>query len=77
MQKDIEGNDPHLCVQTLDGNVHVIPTGVFDKIISGAMNITDMDDWEIITRTAFSEWLRGLKTAAEARVYKSADSIAQ
>jgi len=58
----IENNKPHLCVPTLDGNVHVIPAEVFDKIVSGEMKITDMDDWEIITRTAFSEWLRGLET---------------
>lgn len=72
-----EDNKPHLCVPTLDGNAHVIPTEVFDKIISGEMKITDMDDWEIITRTAFSEWLRGLETAAKTRVYKAAvDHIA-
>ena len=71
MQKDIEDNKPHLCVPTLDGNAHVIPVEVFDKIISGEMKITDMDDWEIITRTAFSEWLRGLETEAKARVYKA------
>lgn len=67
-----EDNKPHLCVPTLDGNAHVIPTEVFEKIVSGEMKITDMEDWEIITRTAFSEWLRGLETAAKARVYKSA-----
>jgi len=65
-------NDPHLCVPTLDGNAHVIPTAVFTKIILGEMKITDMEDWEIIVRTAFSEWLRGLETAAKARVYKAA-----
>ena len=72
MQEDIEDNKPHLCVPTLDGNAHVIPAEVFDKIVSGEMKITDMEDWEIITRTAFSEWLRGLETAAKARVYKVA-----
>ena len=72
MQKDIEDNKPHLCVPTLDGNAHVIPAEVFDKIVSGEMKITDMEDWEIITRTAFSEWLRGLETAAKSRVYKAA-----
>jgi len=54
-------NNPHLCVPTLDGDVHVIPTEVFDKIIFGEMNITDMDDWEVIARTVFSEWLRELQ----------------
>ena len=72
MQKDIENNKPHLCVPTLDGNAHVIPAEVFGKIVSGEMKITDMEDWEIITRTAFSEWLRGLETEAKARVYKAA-----
>ena len=73
MQEDInEDNKPHLCVPTLDGNAHVIPTAVFTKIILGEMKITDMEDWEIITRTAFSEWLRGLETEAKARVYKAA-----
>ncbi len=72
MQEYIEDNNPHLCVQTLDGNAHVIPAEVFDKIVSSEMKITDMDDWEIITRTVFSEWLRGLETVAKARVYKAA-----
>jgi len=48
MQKDIEDNKPHLCVPTLDGNAHVIPVEVFDKIISGEMKITDMDDKEVL-----------------------------
>ncbi len=42
MQKDIENKKPHLCVPTLDGNAHVIPAEVFDKIVSGEMKITDM-----------------------------------
>jgi hypothetical protein len=36
---------------------------VFTKIISGELDITDMDDWKIITRTVFSEWLLGFETA--------------
>ena len=51
---------PHLCVPTLDGNAHVIPTAVIEKIVSGEMAVTDMDDWEIITRKIFSEWLQKL-----------------
>ena len=72
MREGNEDNKPHLCVATLDGNAHVIPTEVFDKIISGEMKITDMDDWGIITRTVFSEWLRGLETAAKTRVHQGA-----
>ena len=77
MREGNEDNKPHLCVPTLDGNAHVIPAEVFDKIISGEMKITDMEDWEIITRTAFSEWLRGLETAAnKAAVDQLADTMA-
>lgn len=61
----IENNKPHLCVPTVDGNVHIIPEEVFDKIVSGEMKITDIDDWEIIVRTVFSQWLQGLITANE------------
>lgn len=43
MREGNEDNKPHLCVPTLDGNAHVIPTEVFDKIISGEMKITDME----------------------------------
>ena len=52
-------NEPHLCLQLQDGNVHVIPESVFKDIISGKMKITDIDHWEMITRAIFSEWLRG------------------
>lgn len=52
---------PHLCIPTIDGNAHVVPEEVFTKIISGEMKITNMDDWEMIIRTALSEWLRSLQ----------------
>lgn len=64
MQENTEDNEPHLCVPTLDGNAHVIPVEVLIKIVSGEMKITDLEDWEIITRSIFSGWLKGLKTAA-------------
>ena len=48
---------PHLCVQTLAGHVHIIPVEVIEKIISGEMAITDLDDWAIIVRAALAEWL--------------------
>jgi len=53
--------DSHLCIPTIDGNVHVIPEEVFTKIISGEMKITEMDDWEPVIRTALKEWLDNLK----------------
>ena len=52
--------DSHLCIPTIDGNAHVVPEEVFTKIISGEMKITEMDEWEIIIRTALKEWLKTL-----------------
>jgi hypothetical protein len=52
--------DSHLCIPTIDGNAHVVPEEVFTKIISEELKITDMDDWEIIIRTALKEWLKTL-----------------
>jgi len=73
--------DPRKLIAKLKAENKRLAAEVFDKIVSGEMKITDMEDWEIITRTAFSEWLRGLETEAKARVYKAAvdqlaDSIA-
>ena len=56
--------DSHLCISTIDGNAHVVPEEVFTKIISGEMKITEMDDLEMIIRTALKEWLKSLTHAA-------------
>ncbi|MBU2527685.1 MAG: hypothetical protein KKC03_13900 [Bacteroidetes bacterium] len=49
-----EPDTPHLTLQTLDNKVHIIPVSVFTDIISGKMKLTDIDDWEMIARTALS-----------------------
>jgi len=49
-----EPDTPHLTLQTLDNKVHIIPVSVFTDIISGKIKLTDIDDWEIIARTALS-----------------------
>jgi len=53
--------DPHVCLLTLDGKIHVIPFEVFDRIIIGDLKITAIDDWEMIVRSVFSEWAAYLK----------------
>lgn len=52
---------PHICLPTLDGNVHVIPEELFQRVILGETAIVEIEDWPIITRTIFSEWLEWLK----------------
>lgn len=50
----------HLYMPTLDGNVHVIPVQVIKDIISGKMKINQIDEYEIIIQTVFSEWLKSI-----------------
>lgn len=61
----IEDRLPHLAVPTPDGEVHVIPVSVFYRVLSGELKITDIDDWEPISRVIVREWLRQLGLARE------------
>lgn len=49
------------CVVVLDinKNAHVIPVAVFERIINGTMNITELDDWELIIRSLLKEVFYG------------------
>ncbi|HSW63865.1 MAG TPA: hypothetical protein VLH56_11260 [Dissulfurispiraceae bacterium] len=49
--------DETFLVQTSDGNAHVIPSVVFEKIVSGEMKITDLDDYEKIMERIVQEWI--------------------
>ena len=69
----INDKTPHIAMVDLKGNAHVIPKEVFTKIVSGEMKLTDLTDWEIITRSIFHHWLVSLdidKQAAIARKRK-------
>jgi len=41
-------------LHTLDNKVHCIPISCLVDIITGKTKLTDMDDWEMIARTALS-----------------------
>jgi len=49
-----EQQDPHMNLHTLDNKVHCIPISCLVDIITGKTKLTDMDDWEMIARTALS-----------------------
>lgn len=53
----IESRKPHVCVQTPDGNVHVIPISVLRVIADGIMSIDDVADRDQVIRAVIAEWL--------------------
>jgi hypothetical protein len=54
---DPEINKPHISIPTDDGNTHVLPRSVFERIGDGDMEITDVDDYNMISRKIVREWL--------------------
>ena len=51
----------HVVVQTLDGNVHVIPRLTLDRFASGHLSLDSIDDGEEILRTITQCWLASLR----------------
>ncbi|HDY9175587.1 hypothetical protein H8L45_09355 [Klebsiella pneumoniae] len=54
----IESRKPNVCVQTPDGNVHVLPVSMLQKIADGEMSIDDVAERDQIIRAIIAEWLR-------------------
>jgi len=54
-------NHPHVIIQTLDGNVHIIPVTVITRIIYGDMKLENIDDWRLISSSILSEWLDNVR----------------
>lgn len=53
---DLNSKRQHYTISTPDGNAHVIPKSVFDDIAKGKLRITDIDDYQQITRAIIWEW---------------------
>ena len=47
---------PHLTVVTREG-IHIIPLLVFEKVIRGELNVTDIDGCNAIMARIIEEWL--------------------
>lgn len=54
---DIEDYKPHMVVETIDGNVHVMPVQLIKNWISGDVKFEDSEDWEVVVRTILKDWL--------------------
>lgn len=50
---DIDDFRPHLTINTLDGNVHVVPVALVESWIIG-----DIEPNKIIIRKIIQEWLK-------------------
>ncbi len=61
-QLEREVAQEHVCIPTIGGDVHVVPTSVIEKVVEGALDITHVDDWKLIIRSVMAEWLRTVRT---------------
>jgi len=54
---ETENESQWLCIPTLDNNVHVMPVGVIQGLISGEIALSAVDDSELLMRSILREWL--------------------
>jgi len=58
----VGGEDqPHLTVQTRDGNVHVLPESLIQDVIDGKMEFTEIEAWRPLLQAILADWLATLK----------------
>lgn len=55
---DMAEHKPHVVISTPDGNAHVMPVSMLERICDGRMSIDDVADRDQIVRAVFAEWLR-------------------
>jgi len=59
---DLDAWRPHITIMTADGNGHVIPKAVFEKIVSGECSFMDVfstdREAELVMRAIISDWLK-------------------
>ena len=58
---NLDDQRPHISMLTIDGNAHVIPCALIEKIISGDMLVSECEDFDIVVRSIFKEWYETLK----------------
>jgi len=60
---DLDSRKPHLVIDGLGGNQHVILVVFFRNVTLGIIPITDLEEWELLMPTIINEWLlfKGVK----------------
>jgi len=55
---DMAEHKPHVVISTPDGNAHVMPVSMLERISDGRMSIDEVADRDQIVMAVFAEWLR-------------------
>lgn len=55
--ENIEDYKPHLVIDSLGGNQHVIPRAFFEDVASGKISLKELECFEAIVPTIINEWL--------------------
>lgn len=58
---NIDDHRPHLSLQTPDGNAHVIPVAMFQRIADGTLSVDNIDDRDQVLRAVIKDWLKTLE----------------
>ena len=54
---DLDAARPHLVIDALGGNQHVIPVSFFDDVRLGKQSLKTLQEFEAIVPTIINEWL--------------------
>ena len=54
---DLDSRKPHLVIDGLGGNQHVVPLQFFKDVTTGNASITDLEEFELLMPTIINEWL--------------------
>ncbi|MBL4656266.1 MAG: hypothetical protein JKY33_10640 [Bacteroidia bacterium] len=58
---DILDHMQHVVIEDIEGDQHVIPSCVIERIISGSMEIEELEEWKIIIRAVLEDWFNSLE----------------
>ena len=58
---DILDHMQHVVIEDIEGDQHVIPSCVIERIISGSMEIEELEEWKIIIRAVLDDWFNSLE----------------
>ena len=56
---NIDDNRQHLVIESIDGNIHLIPVSFFIDVVSGMASLKDIEHFELIVPTIINDWISG------------------
>lgn len=52
-----EDRTPHYVLRTTPRRMEVIPKEMFDRIVSGKLKLTDVEQWQPMIKAIIKEWM--------------------